>query len=238
MDAGSYTTLSRQMGLMREIDVIANNIANAATTGYRQQGVVFSEFVRRIDGAESLSMASANISLTSETQGSLTQTDGTFDFAIEGDGYFLVQTPQGPRLTRAGVFSPNNAGDLVTPDGYPVLDAGEAPIFIPPDANSVSVSEDGTISDGGRLIGQLGLFEPVDPTELSRQDGVLLDAPGGVEAALSGRVKQGFLEGSNVNAILQVSRMIEVQRAYEMGQSFLESENERVRNALQSFMSR
>ncbi|MGH1463891.1 MAG: flagellar hook-basal body complex protein [Cognatishimia sp.] len=236
MDATRYTTLTRQMGLFREMDVVANNIANAATTGFRQQGLVFSEHVQRARGGASVSMATGNVALTSFAQGSLTQTGGRFDLAIEGDGFFMVETPEGARMTRAGAFTPNNAGYLVTAQGHMVLDVGEAPIFIPPDAKSLMIAEDGSISADGRLIGQVGVFQPVDRTELLRQDGVLMQANSGVELAQSAKVKQGFLEGSNVDAIGQIARMIEVQRAYEMGQSFLDTENERVRAALQTLI--
>ncbi|GAA6208912.1 flagellar hook-basal body complex protein [Cognatishimia sp. WU-CL00825] len=236
MDATRYTTLTRQMGLFREMDVVANNIANAATTGFRQQGLVFSEHVHRSAGGASVSMAHGNVALTSFAQGSLTQTGGRFDLAIEGDGFFMVETPDGARLTRAGAFTPNNAGDLVTAQGYPVLDVGEAPIFIPPDATSLQIAEDGSISADGRLIGQVGVFQPADKSELQRQDGVLMQVPSGAELALTTKIKQGFLEGSNVDAISQIARMIEVQRAYEMGQSFLDTENERVKAALQTLI--
>lgn len=234
MDNAGYTTLTRQSGLMREMQVVANNIANASTTGYRQEGVIFSEYVQAVEEGPSLSMANGNVRNTSYAQGVLTQTGGQFDFAIEGDAFFLIETPQGERLTRAGSFTPNAEGDLVTNDGYRVLDAGGAPVFIPPDASDLSVASDGTISAGGTPLGQLGLVVPVDPKEMTRQSGILFDAPAGVEPAENGRVVQGFLEGSNVNSVLQIARMIEVQRAYEMGQSFAEAEDERIRTAVKA----
>jgi len=234
MDNAGYTTLTRQSGLMREMQVVANNIANANTTGFRQEGVIFSEYVQAVEEGPSLSMANGNVRNTSYAQGVLTQTGGQFDFAIEGDAFFLIETPQGERLTRAGSFTPNAEGDLVTNDGYRVLDAGGAPVFIPPDASDLSVASDGTISAGGTPLGQLGLVVPVDPTEMTRQSGILFDAPAGVEPAENGRVVQGFLEGSNVNSVLQIARMIEVQRAYEMGQSFAEAEDERIRTAIKA----
>lgn len=234
MDNAGYTTLTRQSGLMREMQVVANNIANANTTGYRQEGVIFSEYVQAVEEGPSLSMANGNVRNTSYAQGVLTQTGGQFDFAIEGDAFFLIETPQGERLSRAGSFTPNAEGDLVTNDGYRVLDAGGAPVFIPPDASDLSVASDGTISAGGTPLGQLGLVIPVDPTEMTRQSGILFDAPSGVEPAENGRVVQGFLEGSNVNSVLQIARMIEVQRAYEMGQSFAEAEDERIRTAIKA----
>ena len=103
MESTGYTTLTRQLGLQREMQVVANNIANSSTTGFRAEGVIFSEYVKALEGAPSLSMGQGNVNRTSFEQGGLTQTNGTFDFAIEGDGYFVVQTPMGERLTR--VFS-------------------------------------------------------------------------------------------------------------------------------------
>lgn len=236
MDSTGYITLTRQSGLMREMQVVANNIANSATTGFKQEGVVFSEYVRGVKGGASLSMGQGNVRNTSFEQGSLTQTGGTFDFAIEGDGYFLIETPEGERLTRAGSFTPNGEGDLVTHDGLRVLDAGGAPVFIPPDARSIAVSPDGTISADGNLVGQIGLVAPVNPDGMLRQSGVLFSADDGVEPSETARVMQGFVEESNVDPIGQLARMIEIQRAYEMGQSFLDSEDERVRRAMDAML--
>ncbi|MFW8633966.1 flagellar hook-basal body complex protein [Cribrihabitans pelagius] len=236
MEATGYATLSRQSGLMREMRVVANNIANSATTGYRQEGLIFSEYVQTSPDQASLSMARANIYNTSMAQGAMTQTGGTFDFAVEGDGFFMVETPQGERLTRSGAFSPNADGDLVTMDGHRVLDAGRAPVFVPPDAGKIEVGADGTISANGRLLGQLGLFKPVEQHQMVREDGVMFRVDGDIEESFDSKVLQGFLEGSNVNAISEVTRMIEVQRAYEMGQSFLETEDQRIRNAIKNLM--
>jgi flagellar basal-body rod protein FlgF len=165
----------------------------------------------------------------------LTQTNGTFDFAIEGDGFFLIETPQGQRLTRAGSFSPDANGELVTPQGFRLLDAGGAPVFAPP-GTQIAVAADGTLSADGQPQGQIGLVMPSDPNAMIRQGGVLFDSRGGFEPAEGARMVQGFLESSNVDPILQVARMIEVQRAYEMGQSFLEAEDQRIRNAVKTLI--
>lgn len=234
METAGYTTLTRQSGLLREMQVIANNIANAATTGYRQEGVIFSEYVSGGQAAPSVSMTRTSAHSTSMQQGALTQTGGQLDFAIEGPGFFLIETSQGERLTRAGSFSTSPEGTLVTPDGNPVLDAGGAPVFIPPDATDLSVSADGTISVAGRPLGQLGLVQPTDPLDLVREAGVMFRFEGDTEPVEEGSILQGFLESANVEPVLQLSRMIEVQRAYELGQSFLDAENDRVREALRA----
>jgi flagellar basal-body rod protein FlgF len=234
MDSTGYITLSRQSGLQREMQVVANNIANAATTGFRAEGVIFSEYVKAVDGEASLSMGQGNIGKTSFEQGGLRQTGGTFDFAIEGDGYFVIQTPMGDRLTRAGAFSPSADGQLVTPDGFPVLDAGRAPLFVPAGAGTLAVSSDGTLSINGAPLGQMAIVRPLEPLRMIREDGVMFRADAGDVPTEDARVLQGFVEGSNVNPLLELSRMIEVQRAYEMGQSFLKTEDERVRTAVKT----
>lgn len=234
MENATYAALTRQSGLMAELRVVANNIANANTTGYRAESVIFSEYVRDLGpDAPSLSMAAARVRDTLQTQGSMAQTGGAFDLAIEGEGYFMIQTPQGERLTRAGSFTPNENGDLVTLDGYTLLDAGGAPVFVPQGAGQIGIAPDGTISADGEPVGQIGLFQPLDPGGLVREDGVRFRADGGIEPALEGRMLQGFLEDSNVNSVLQISRMIEVQRAYELGQGFLDKEDERIRSVIQ-----
>ena len=132
MDNAVYTTLNRQSGLMAEMRAVANNIANISTTGFRKEGVIFAEHVADLGRAEpSLSMASAEGRLVNLAQGALTRTGGPFDLAIEGEGFFQIDTPDGPRLTRAGAFTPSPEGELVTPEGYRLLDLGGAPVFVP-----------------------------------------------------------------------------------------------------------
>lgn len=233
MDAAGYATLNRQSGLMREMGVVANNIANASTTGFRREGVVFSEFVAALDQDPSLSMAHASGRHVDLSQSTLSQTGGQFDLAIQGEGFFLIETPQGQRLTRAGSFTPSAEGELVTPNGYRLLDAGGAPIFVPPDAKGVAVAADGTLSANGQPIAQVGLWQPADPLSLRHQAGTLFAADA-VEPSEGATVMQGMLEDSNVEPVSEIARMIEVQRAYELGQKFLDAEDERVRGVIQA----
>ncbi|MGB3280583.1 MAG: flagellar hook-basal body complex protein [Pseudorhodobacter sp.] len=233
MDSGLYTTLTRQSGLMREMQVVAHNIANISTTGFRREGVIFSEYVKRMEDAPSLSMANGNARHIDLRQAGLSQTGGAFDFAIQGEGFFLVETPQGQSLTRAGAFTPNAEGELANPDGYRLLDLGGAPIFVPPDAGQVALSSDGTLSAKGQPLAQIGLWQPGDPLQMTHQGGTIF-ASETVVPAESGVILQGFVEESNVNPISEIARMIEVQRAYEMGQGFMEKEDERMRGVIQT----
>ena len=233
-----YATLTRQSGLMKEMGVVANNIANMNTTGFRREGVIFAEHLSAIDRrGDTLSMAHARGRLTDLSQGVLIQTNGNFDLAIEGEGFFAVETPDGIRLTRAGAFMPSPEGELMTAQGYRLLDEGLAPLLIPAEATSAVVGPDGTLSANGIQLGRIGLFSAPPDVQLTHQGGTLFNLNADPEPLEDARIRQGFLEESNVDPISEISRMIEVQRAYELGQSFLDREDERIRNAI-NFLTR
>jgi len=233
MDNAGYISLTRQSGLLKEMQTVANNIANISTTGYQREGVVFSEFIER-GGAtgDSMSFADAHGRLTDRSQGMLANTGGAFDFAIEGPGYFLLATPNGERLTRAGSFTPDNQSELVSNDGYKVLDIGGAPIFIPPNAKSIAVASDGTISADGAPLTQIGVVVPDDPNKMIRTSGVMFRPEGSYQPIDKPVISQGFIEQSNVDPVLEMTRMIEVQRTYELSQKFIEREDERIRSVV------
>jgi len=231
MDLAGYVALTRASGLAKELQSVANNIANLSTTGYRREGVIFAEEVQALplEGG-SVAMTAARARYTDRLQGSLEETGGALDLAIEGDGYFTVMTPQGERLTRAGAFTRNADGMIVNMDGHPLLDEGGGEITIPFEAKAISVASDGTLSIDGAPAGKIGLVDVADATRLSREAGVLFEAEAGAaQPAEDGRVVQGSLEQSNVNPITEMARMVEVQRAYEYGQKLMDQEDERIR---------
>lgn len=232
METSGYTTLTRQSGLMREMQVIANNIANISTSGFRREGVVFSEYIARLEGEPSLSMANGNTRHVDLAQAGLSQTGGTYDLAIQGEGYFLIATPDGDRLTRSGAFSVSAEGVLVTADGNALLDSGQAPVQVPAGARNIAISADGTMSADGAPVAQIGLWQPVDPLSLGHQAGTLFTAEA-IEPATA-RLFQGFLEDSNVEPVSEIARMISVQRAFELGQKFLDAEDQRQRSVIQT----
>lgn len=229
MDLAGYVGLTRQSSLAKELQSVANNIANLSTTGYRREGVIFAEVVRAlpVEGG-SVAMTEARARYFDEMQGALQETGGTLDLAIEGGGYFQVMTPQGERLTRAGAFTRNADGIVVNMDGHPLLDEGGGEIQIPFEAKAVSVSSDGTMSVDGQPVARVGLVTVEDKTKLFREAGVLFRADIAPVPVEDGRVVQGFLEQSNVNPVGELARMIEVQRAYEFGQKLLDFEDERI----------
>jgi len=232
MNASGYVTLSRQSGLLTQMDAIANNIANASTTGFKREGTIFAEFVTSGGGGPSLSMGLANTRAVDLQQAATRATGGDLDFAIEGEGFFLVQTPQGQNLTRAGSFTPGADGTLQTAQGEAVLDASGSPILMPPEAKNIGLAQDGTLSADGAPVAKLGLWGPTDPLTLTHLQGTLFSASGYQPA--EGVVLQGQLEDSNVDPVAEVAKMISVQRAYELGQSFLDREDDRTRAVIQT----
>lgn len=237
MNDSGYINIARQSGLLKELSMIANNIANISTTGYRREGAVFSEFVKaqnspqRADGLQSAqdstSIGHLGAHFSDFTSGDIKRTGGTFDLAVDGEGFFSVDTPAGPALTRAGNFMIDKDGTLITPSGYAVLDDAGGQIQIPPEASVVAIAGDGTISADGNPVGRIGVLgAPME--NLSRIGDNLWRAEGGAQQVADARVLQGFLEGSNVNPVIEIARMIEVQRSYEAGQKLFDIENDRV----------
>jgi flagellar basal-body rod protein FlgF len=230
MDLAGYVALTRQAGLAKELQSVANNIANLSTTGYRREGVLFAEHVRALptEGG-SVAMTEARARYFDELQGALQETGGVLDLAIEGDGYFTVRTAAGDRLTRAGAFTRDAEGTVITMDGHPLLDEGAGEITVPFEAKAVSVSSDGTLTADGEPVARVGLVTVEDQTGLFREAGTLFRADTPLLPVENGRIVQGFLEQSNVNPVGELARMVEVQRAYEYGQKLLDQEDERIR---------
>lgn len=234
MDNAGYVTLSRQSGLLMELDVIANNIANMGTDGFRREGMLFSEYVDALPVAGgSLTIATPGARYTDALQGDLAKTDAPLDLAIEGQGYFMVESADGVNLTRAGSFVTNAAGELTTWRGQRVLDEGQAPIFIAPTARDVSIATDGTVSVDGEPQARIGVVS-VEGDRTRRAGDNLFTPEGALAPANDYRVAQGFIEKSNVNPVVEIARLLEVHRAYEIGQTILDNEDQRIRDTVEA----
>jgi len=209
LDTISYVALTRLSGLRNEMQVVANNLANMSTAGYRAEGVVFAEMVERLptEGG-SVAMTATRGRFTEPEQGSLRQTGGTYDLSIQGDGYFQIETPEGIRLTRNGAFTTNENSELVTMDGYPVLDASGGILFIPNDAKQITFGRDGTLAADDRPVGQVGVMTVADEGMLRRANGVQFVAEGGVQPLENPVVTQGYIEQSNVNPVVELTRAL------------------------------
>lgn len=220
MDNTLYVSLSRQMTLRREMDIIANNIANVDTTGFKVENLMVrvesAGPATMKDGPNPVKFVLDDGVARDFTQGSFRSTGGAFDLAIEGKGFFQVETASGERYTRDGRFTLSPDGRLTTQEGDPVMGEG-GEIIVDPARGQVAIARDGTISQGDERIGKVAVFLFDDRSVLDKDRGNLYRNTSNAQpvADTASRLHQGMLEGSNVNPILQITRMIEVSRAYE-----------------------
>lgn len=216
MDNVGYILASRRTALVSQQNRIADQVANGNTVAFKLERDVMSDV--SLDGGNAGPMAFTDIATTTRdnTNGPYQQTERPLDLAIQGDAYFMVETPLGPRYTRAGNFTVDLNGDLVTEQGYRVLGPGGQQTNFAPEDTDISIREDGTVLTGdGEGRGQVGLFTFDNPMVLERVGSNLYRAP--VEPIISedARISQGMLEGSNVNMILQMTDLINVARGIE-----------------------
>lgn len=239
MDNALNVGLSRQMMLRREIDIIANNIANADTAGFKVESLMTRSESRRAPhgpaGARPIQFVVANGVARDFGQGALRRTDGPLDMAIEGKGFFKVQSPEGDRYTRDGRFRTDDQGRLTTQAGHPVLDDGGAEIVIDPVKGPVTVSAEGLLIQGAERVGQIGVYGFADLSALEKAgDNLLRNTSNQVADILpDSRLRQGMLEGSNVKPIMEISRMIEVSRAYEQSMRIMDANTDLSRRSVE-----
>jgi flagellar basal-body rod protein FlgF len=227
MQAGLYVTLSGQLAIDRRMATIANNVANLGTAGYRADALKF-DTVLSTASRQATAFASSGEAFLSERAGGFNKTGNPLDIAVVGKGWLAVQTPEGPAYTRDGRMQVSDTGQLQSLNGYPVLDAGLAPIEVNAGGGAVQIARDGTISQNGRRAGVLGLFE-LDLAQGFQRLGnsaVATRQPGTpVISYVENGVMQGFIEEANVNPVTEMTRLIAVTRAFDGLQSAI-SENE------------
>jgi len=240
MQDGLYVALSSQIALERRLNTIADNVANSSTVGFRATGIKFEDVVSGL-GEDSISFTSSGDTYISDTSGPLRQTGNPFDFAIRGDAWFGIETPAGTVMTRDGRFTMTETGQLVTIEGYGVLDAGGAPIQLDPRNGPPTAGSDGTISQRDQQVGALGLFnfEPGPNFVRFANSGIVpATEPEPVVDRLDAGVAQGFLEESNVNPVLEITRLIKVQRAFENAAAMLRSTESSYTDAIKTLGSK
>lgn len=217
MQNGLYVAVSAQVALERRLETIADNIANMNTVGYRATGVSFEAEIAKA-GETALNYVSPGSDYLSRRIGGLVKTDNPLDFAVQGDGWFGIQTPSGPAYTRDGRTRIDESGTLRTLSGAPILDAGGAPILVDGTAGPLTVSNDGMISQNGRQVSAIGLFEINPGASLRRAEnsGVVPDKPATpiLDFTQNG-VAQGYVEGANVNPIEEMTKLISLTRNFD-----------------------
>lgn len=246
MENALLVGLSRQMTLERQIDVIANNVANVNTSGYKADTSLFQEFLNSGASEDNFLGKDRRVSYVLDSgtfkdfsQGPVEQTKNPLDVAVGGDGFLVVQTPGGERYTRDGGLQINNQGQLVTAAGNPVMGTS-GPIVFQPTDHDINVSPDGTVTvleGNGRtdaIRGKLRLVSFTNAQQLLKE-GLNLYAAGNAAAQpdLKSVVQQGFIEKSNVNAVSEMSRMVEVTRTYTQISALLQQQSDLQKSAIE-----
>ena len=222
-----YVTLSRQVAMQREMDVIANNLANINTTGYKSSDMLFREYIREPKNAESpISFVLDIGTLRNYIQGSAKATSNPLDVMISGEGFLPVETANGILYTRKGNFRVNPGGQLTTSEGNLILGENNQPIQLDPDDPQLTISRDGTISDNSGQIGRLVAWKFASKQDLVPTSNGLYSTSQQPIPAEDTEIIQGFLEGSNVNAVQEITRMVELSRSYMAAQNLIQTESE------------
>ncbi len=243
MENAGYIALSRQTALWRQMDQIANNMANVNTSGFKGEQVLFTDYLAKV--RTDRSPFKDTVAYTEDfgmvrdlTEGALQTTGNSLDVAIKGDGYFTVEADNGQRYyTRNGHFKLIADGQISTTSGEILLSDNNQPIILAPTESEITISRDGTISTENGQIGRLRLAGFENERTLKKVASGLYDAGDQTPMPLqSPHVTQGMLEGSNVNPVIEITRMISVQRAYEGVQKMIETEHDRQRQAIDAFL--
>ncbi|WP_026353736.1 flagellar basal-body rod protein FlgF [Woodsholea maritima] len=241
MDNAMLIGLSRQITLRRAMDITANNIANANTTGFKAEQILLEENpytpARHQDGPRRLQYNDEWGVGRDFSQGPLTPTGRPLDFALEGEGFFTIETDAGVRYTRDGAFTLNAQGELVASDGARVLDEGGSPILLDPEGGPISVTVDGELAQNNAPIARLGVvtFEDLGVLEKVGSNRLRLPEGEGAEPQpmTDTKILQGMTESSNVQPIMELTRMMEVSRAYQSVTRMIQQTDELNRRAIE-----
>ncbi len=234
MENPSYIALSRQNALQRQMEVVANNVANMNTTGFKQQRVLFTEVLERPAMHEQVSFVQDRAVVRDLAPGGVVHTANPMDVALNGPGYFTVDTASGRRYTRNGAFGLNDQRQLVDGGGLPVLSDNGQPITIPQGTGSLEITSEGTVSTELGPVGRLNVVTFKNEQQmLEVGNGLYASDEQPQPAPPETKVAQGALEQSNVKPVLEMTQMIEINRQYQQNQRMIENEHDRIRGVIQ-----
>ncbi len=239
MEAGLYVGLSGQLALQRRLDTIANNVANSTTAGFRAENVTF-ETVLSQTSRSSVAYSGTGDGTFSRHSGPIVQSTNPLDIAVHGDAYLAVNGGNGPVYTRDGRMRISTLGDLENMNGQQVLDAGGGPIQLNPNRGPIQIGRDGTISQSGQTVGRIGLFNIPAAAKLVRHEGAAIvpDLPAEpVVDFVKHGIAQGFVENANVNAVLEMTRLISVTRAFEAMTAATDQSDRKLSDAIKALGS-
>ncbi len=238
MENAALISLSQQMALKRRMDMIANNLANMNTAGYKADSLQFEEFVMPVARVDGISGPTGRLSYVQDgsvvrnfVEGEMERTGNALDVAISGDAWFVVQTPDGERYTRNGEFKLDAQGQLITGAGFPVLSEGGT-IQFGPQESGIEIAKDGTISTTQGSKGRLRLVKFDNNHGLKKVGSSVFASDVPPQPATDVSVAQGMIERSNVEPVLELTRMIETMRAYTQTAQTLQTSHDVRRSAI------
>jgi flagellar basal-body rod protein FlgF len=241
MDNSLLVSLSQQLAAYRAMDVIANNLANVSTPGFKREAAKFEEYITQMQpsedekGSQPISFVKDAGVMRDSSQGNIEQTGARYDLAINGKGFFAVQTQAGLRYTRDGHFSLDGNGNLVTSQGYQVQGDGGA-ITVAPTDGDVNISPDGSLSSVvngiSNQLGKLKVVDFADDSTLTKEGANLYSTSQAATTPATTTVREGALEASNVQPVIEISHMIDVMRAYEMTATLSKSQEDMKNQAI------
>ncbi len=224
------------------MDVIANNIANTGTPAYKAERVLFSDWLSRQAGAkvpaggEEIAFTQDRATWRERRDGTLQHTGNPLDLAIGADGYFTVSTPQGPRLTRAGRFTLTPNGTIADESGHPLLDINGQPIRTTMTDTNLQVAGDGTVSSDNGQIARIGVVAPSDPNRIVGEGDNLFRADVPTTPVAAPHITQGAIEQSNVQPMLEMTRMMNAMREFQFVTQFVQAESDRQQSAIDKIL--
>lgn len=236
MQSALYVGLSAQMALQNRLETIANNVANVNTAGFRADAVKFESMVSRA-AANPVAFATQGENYISRRPGGVTKTDNPLDVAVIGTAWMAFNSPAGRVYTRDGRMQIAPTGELQTITGQPMIDAGGGALTVDPNGGPVAISQDGTITQDGNQMGAIGLFEIPANAKLTRfgNSGVMPDRPvATVESFIQTGVRQGFVETSNVNPVMEMTKLIMTTRMFESATTLIDSSESTLQNAVRT----
>lgn len=237
MENSLTAALARQSVLARQMDVIATNLANMTTAGFKAETMIFTEVVKPAGPDGDLSLVHDVSFVRDLAEGPMQETGNPLDLGLRGDGYFLVETADGPRGQRHGALQIDAEGRIVTLEGNPVLGAGNAPILVPPETGSIVVTRDGTVSADAQQIGQIQIVRFDNAQALKKLANGLYEAEDQApQPATEFEIQQGMVEGSNVKGVVEMTRMIDVVRNYQMAARLADTEHQRILDAIEGIV--
>lgn len=238
MENAQLVTLSRQIALQHQMDVVANNMANITTTGFKATDLLFEDYLMPVARDNDFAGSDRNVYFTQDwttlhdmSPGAIEQTGNELDVALMGNGFLTVDTPDGPRYTRSGALAIDSTGTLVDLNGNPVL-GSSGPIKFDDSDVDITIGQDGSVSTNNGTKGRLAIAEFIDPQILLREGDNYYSGPAS-NAPVATRVMQGSIERSNVSGVTELTTMIRVQRAYQSLASLMQKQDELRSTAIQ-----